>query len=78
MMLTPEIVPDIDLVDIDPDLAKYAIDQALVRADRVTWFIAALAVTIIFKLAANPLCHVITTTSLALERIIKAWRRSPA
>ncbi len=59
---------------LDPETARYAIDQVLVRLDVVTWFISGLAAVIILKVAAAPLVLLMNEFSRTVVTIIGALK----
>ncbi len=60
---------------LDPETARYAIDQVLVRLDIVTWFISGLAAAILLRVATNPLVLLMNEFTRTTVTIIGAFKK---
>lgn len=60
---------------LDPETARYAIDQVLVRLDIVTWFISGLAAAILLRVVVAPLVLLLNQVQITTVAIIGAAKR---
>ena len=59
---------------LDPETARYLVDQILVRLDVVTWFIVWLAGAIVLRVGVRPVIDFIHQVELSTVTLIKVWR----